>query len=61
LLLLAEFFRRASGLVDHLLNRVVGVERRLIDLSTILVALVIGEDADCYFYSSFYLVGFGIH
>jgi len=61
LLLLANFFRGASSLVDYLFDCILGVGRRLIDLSTIPTALVIGKQGDSFFYASFDLVGFGIH
>ena len=48
-LLLADFFCGASSLVDHLLNRILGVARGLIDLFTIPKTIVIGENSDSCF------------
>jgi hypothetical protein len=60
-LLFVSFFRCASSFVDHLLNRIPGVGRSLIDLLTIPKALVIGKYGVSIFSASFDLVDFGIH
>lgn len=62
LLLLAKFFRGASGLVDDLLDRIAGVgSRLLIVLATISESLVVGKHGDRFRCMSFDLFDFGSH